>query len=138
MADRVAAIDLGTNTFLMLVARRGERAHLEVELDLCRTPRLGQGLAATGALAPQAIERGLEVLREFAGELRRRHVAPDNARAVGTAALRRARNARTFVERALVETGIRVEVIAEEEEARLGYHAVVAERTGALPWVCRG
>jgi exopolyphosphatase/guanosine-5'-triphosphate,3'-diphosphate pyrophosphatase len=122
-----AALDLGTNTFLMTVGRSGARGALEVLEDLCRTPRLGAGLASTGKLSDQGIERGLAVLAEFARRLAQLGVRADRVRVVGTAALRRAANSAEFVAAALARTGLAIEIIAEQEEARLGFSAVVAE-----------
>jgi exopolyphosphatase/guanosine-5'-triphosphate,3'-diphosphate pyrophosphatase len=122
-----AALDLGTNTFLMTIGRAGEAGELHVLEDLCRTPRLGAGLATSGALSPAAVDRGFAVLAEFAERLRELGVERDRVRAVGTAALRRAANAREFVAAARERTGIAIEVIGGDEEARLGFAAVAAE-----------
>ena len=61
MSATAVAIDLGTNTFLMLVARRAVGGGVEVVEDHCRTPRLGAGLATSASLLPASIERGLVV-----------------------------------------------------------------------------
>lgn len=134
-SGRVAAIDLGTNTFLMLIAARAADGRLQVLDDLCRTPRIGAGLARTGRLAPEALERGLEVLAEFRERLDRERIPDAGIRAVGTAALRRARNAAEFVEGARRRSGITVEVISEDEEARLGYRAVVPDGAAGEVWI---
>jgi exopolyphosphatase/guanosine-5'-triphosphate,3'-diphosphate pyrophosphatase len=126
-----AAIDLGTNTFLMLVGRVRAGGELEVLEDHCRTPRLGAGLAATGRLSAEAIERGLAVLVEFRDRLRELRIDAAHVRAVGTAALRRASNAAEFVGRTRELAAPNVEIIGEQEEARLGYAAVIAD--GASP-----
>jgi exopolyphosphatase/guanosine-5'-triphosphate,3'-diphosphate pyrophosphatase len=122
-----AALDLGTNTFLITVGRIGAGGALEVLEDACRTPRLGAGLASTGRLSSEAIDRGLAVLAEFAQRLQRLDVRGDRVRAVGTAALRRAANAAEFVAAAHARSGLEIEIIAEQEEARLGFAAVRAE-----------
>lgn len=126
-----AAIDLGTNTFLMLVGRIDARGALEVFEDLCRTPRLGAGLARTGALAEDAIERGLLTLEEFRARIDALAIAEERLRVVGTAALRRASNAARFIARAEARCRLRVEVLDEDDEARLGYSAVTAEGASA-------
>ncbi len=126
----VAAIDLGTNTALCLVARVRADGGVETLEELCLTPRLGAGLAATGALDPAAIERALEALRTFAACIAAHGIAADRVRAVGTACLRRARDGRPFAERARNETGIALEIVSEEEEARLGERAIAAAGAG--------
>jgi exopolyphosphatase/guanosine-5'-triphosphate,3'-diphosphate pyrophosphatase len=121
-----AAIDLGTNTFLLLIGRAVGR-ELQVVEDRCRTPRLGAGLASRGRLSDEAMARGVEVLAEFAERLREAGIDSTRVRAVGTAALRRAANAAEFIALARARTGVAIAVIAEDEEARLGYAAAVGE-----------
>ena len=131
-ADRpVAAIDLGTNTALLLVARRSADGRLDVLDDRSETARLGEGLARTGRLADAATERTLAVLGRYVRRAAELGVAPSERRAVGTAVLRRAADAGRFVELARERLDLAVEVIGEEEEARLGYAAVVAESGAA-------
>lgn len=125
-ARAVAAIDVGTNTALLLIATRAPGGELEVIDDLCRTPRLGSGLASAGRLSPEAQGRTLEVLAEFAARLRESDLHGSRVRAVGTAALRRAANAREFIDRVRAETGLALEVLSEDDEARLGYAAARA------------
>ena len=125
MTKPVAAIDLGTNTVLMLIAQLDDEGRFRVIEDRCDGPRLGAGLARTGRLDESAVERTLQVLKECAHELERRGI--ERCRVVGTAVLRRAADADSFVRRVQAECGLRVEVIPEQEEARLGYQAVVSE-----------
>lgn len=131
--ELAAAIDVGTNTVLLLVGRRAPDGGLEVVLDRCETPRLGRGVAARGTLAPDSAQQTLEVLRSFAADLARLGVAPARVRAVGTAVFRRARDAPAFVARVRVETGLPLEVASEAEEARLAYVAVVGAALGEKP-----
>lgn len=128
--EPAAALDVGTNTVLLLIGRRGAQGELEVLDDRCETPRLGQGVAARGFLDPEAIERALAALRGFQKALVAAHIAPARIRAVGTAVLRRARDAREFVERVRAELGLAIEIASEEEEARLSYRAVASSGGG--------
>lgn len=130
MSAPVAVVDLGTNTALLLVARRGERGALETLDEISLTPRLGAGLAARGVLDPRAQERALAALAEFAARIARHGVAPARVRAVGTAVLRRAGDGAEFARRAARATGLPLEILSEAEEARLGALAVAAEGTG--------
>ena len=127
-----AAVDVGTNTVLLLVARPERGGGLEVHEETCRTPRLGEGLAQRGRLGGEASLRALGVLREYAGRLRQLGVPPGRTRVVATAALRRAQDAREFVQRVQAECGLVLEVIGEEEEAALA-HLAVAGEPGAAP-----
>ncbi|MCY2960865.1 MAG: hypothetical protein NTY35_11920 [Planctomycetota bacterium] len=129
--EPVAAIDLGTNTALLLVARGRADGSLETLEETCLTPRLGAGLAATGSLDAAASERAIEALRAFARTIARFEIPRARVRAVGTACLRRARDGRAFAARAASETGLQLEILSEEEEARLGEVAI--ESAGAGP-----
>lgn len=124
-SEPVAAIDVGTNSAKLLVAR-SNGAELEVIEDRANTPRLGEGLAGNGAISDQAARRGLAAIEELLAVARELGVAPARTRAVGTAVFRRASNARAFVDRVRTELGATIEVLSEAEEARLGYAAVRA------------
>lgn len=124
---RVAALDIGTNTVLMLIAERDSQARLVVIEDHCHTPRLGSGLAQSGSMSAAAVARGLEALQWMAQRCRALGVEPEHAHAVGTAVLRRARNAPAFVTQVQQQTGFAIQVISEAEEAELGARAVRGE-----------
>ena len=64
--ERFAAIDVGSNSIRCLIAERGEDGHLHVIDDLKDQPRLARGLAATGRLAPEAIDRAIECAQVIA------------------------------------------------------------------------
>jgi exopolyphosphatase/guanosine-5'-triphosphate,3'-diphosphate pyrophosphatase len=110
------ALDLGTNNCRLLVARPAEDGFVVVDA-FSRVVRLGEGLAASGRISDAAIDRALGALSICADKLRRRNVSL--ARSVATEACRRAVNGREFVERVHRETGIALDIIAPEEEARL-------------------
>ncbi|SMF69320.1 Ppx/GppA phosphatase family protein [Allosphingosinicella indica] len=110
------AIDLGTNNCRLLVARPAEQGFVVVDA-FSRVVRLGEGLAASGRISDAAMDRALSALSVCADKLRRRKVSI--ARSVATEACRRAVNGRKFIERVHNETGIRLDIIAPEEEARL-------------------
>lgn len=130
----VAAIDVGTNTVLLLVACADAQGEPLALADECRTARLGAGLARSGRLDPLAAERTLLALRELRDRALALGVQPADLRAVGTAALRRARDASAFLERVERELGLAIEVLGEEEEARLA-HASVCPAGGPDAWV---
>ena len=119
-----AAVDVGTNTALLLVGKL-EDGQLVVVEEHGATPRLGTGLARTGSLDDDAIERTMEVLRRFVERMDINGVPSNRRRFVGTAILRRASDSVRLVDRAREELGIELEVLPEEEEARLSYAAVV-------------
>ena len=111
-----AAIDLGTNNCRLLIARPAGD-HFVVVDAFSRVVRLGEGLAQTGRLSEEAMERAVSALRICADKLRRRNV--HLARSVATEACRRASNGHVFIERVRRETGIMLDVISAREEARL-------------------
>lgn len=130
-ARHYAALDLGTNNCRLLIARPQGNGFAVVDA-FSRIVRLGEGLAATGKLSDEAIERTIAALRVCADKLKRRDVAL--ARSVATEACRRASNGQDFIRRAHAETGIALDIISAEEEARLavlGCHALIEPGEGA-------
>lgn len=116
--SRFAAIDLGSNSFRMVVARELDQ-QLQVVDHAKETVRLGAGLSAKGVLDRGSQERALTCLQRFAKALV--GMPPEHVRAVGTNALRRATNASAFVQRASDVLGHEIEVVSGVEEARLIY-----------------
>ena len=125
-----AALDLGTNNCRLLIARpSGE--HFTVIDAFSRVVRLGEGLANTGRLSDEAMDRALGALHVCADKLRRRNV--HLARSVATEACRRAENGERFIERVREETGIVLDIISAQEEARLavlGCHVLLENGEG--------
>lgn len=111
-----AAIDLGTNNCRLLIARPSGDNFIVVDA-FSRVVRLGEGLAQTGRLSQEAMDRALAALHVCADKLKRRNV--QLARSVATEACRRAANGMEFIERVRRETGIHFDVISAREEARL-------------------
>jgi exopolyphosphatase / guanosine-5'-triphosphate,3'-diphosphate pyrophosphatase len=111
----LAALDIGTNSFHLVVARLLEHG-FEVVTREKETVRLGHGGGDMKQLAPDAMDRGISSLRRM-----QRIAAVHNApiRAVATSAVREARNADEFLERARREAKIEIEVISGLEESRL-------------------
>ncbi len=111
-----AALDLGTNSCRMLIARpRG--AQFEVVDSFSKAVELGTGLKTSGLLSHKPMQRTLQALRICRTKLE--HHGVQNMRLVATEACRRARNSRDFIRRAARETGLRLDIITAEEEARL-------------------
>ena len=120
---RVAAVDVGTNTVLLLVAERVD-GKLRAVVERAEITRLGKGVDKSGALDGDAIERTLAVLARYGEEARALGV--ERAGAVGTQALREAKNGGEFLQRARAALGFAVEVIGGEREAELSWGAVAA------------
>ncbi len=116
MQPRSAIIDLGTNTFNLLVYERGDSG-LRIVHSEERPVFLGRNGIEHGRLAADAMERGMEVLRAFSA-VAREHGA-HTLIGFGTSALRNARNAVDFTQRATQELGIVITVIPGDAEAEL-------------------
>ena len=111
----IAAIDIGTNSIHMVIARVGESGFEVITREKDNT-RLGEGGGDMKELSHEAMDRGIEALRHM------RRVADAHKAsifAVATSAVREAQNSKTFVDRAAIEAGIEIEVISGVEEARL-------------------
>ncbi|WP_336979852.1 Ppx/GppA phosphatase family protein [Altererythrobacter fulvus] len=125
-----AAIDLGTNNCRLLIARPSGNNFTVIDA-FSRVVRLGEGLAQTGRLSDEAMDRAVGALRVCSEKLKRRNV--HLARSVATEACRRATNGQEFIERVKRETGIVLNVITAEEEARLavlGCHILLEDGKG--------
>ena len=124
------AVDLGTNNCRLLIARPVEGGFTVVDA-FSRVVRLGEGLSQSGKLSEEAMDRAVAALAICGEKLRRRNVSI--SRAVATEACRRAVNGREFTERVRRETGIVLDIIAPQEEARLavlGCHKVLQPGDG--------
>lgn len=128
--EAYAALDLGTNNCRLLIARPSGRDFTVIDA-FSRVVKLGEGLATSGRLSDAAMDRTLAALTICADKLQRRNVRL--ARSVATEACRRAENGFAFIERVRRETGIALDIISAEEEARLavlGCHILLEEGTG--------
>jgi len=121
-----AAIDLGSNSFHMLVVRE-VAGSIQTLARIKRKVRLAAGLDQQNLLSAEAMERGWHCLRLFAERLQ--DIPRAQIRVVATATLRLATNAEDFITQAEQILGCDIQVIAGEEEARLIYHGV-AQTTG--------
>ncbi len=127
-----AALDLGTNSCRMLIARpRGSQ--FQVVDSFSKTVQLGVGLEASGKLGRASMGRTIQALRICQKKIEKHGVT--RMRLVATEACRRARNAREFIKQVRRETGLSVEIIPPEEEARMAVIScapLVSRRTEQL------
>ena len=132
MTKRVAAIDCGTNSLRLLIADvdpvRHELADIERRMEIVR---LGQGVDATGRLAPEALERTFRVLADYERLILATGVTA--VRMVATSATRDASNAAEFSQGVQDTLGITPEVITGRAEARLSFAGATAELTAPGP-----
>jgi exopolyphosphatase / guanosine-5'-triphosphate,3'-diphosphate pyrophosphatase len=124
-SKRIAAIDVGSLTVRLAVAERVGPGCFRVLRQLREITGLGRGLARTGSLAPEGMDRTLAALQGFLREVAGLGVGVQEVEAVGTEALRQANNGQAFLERVRAELGLTVRVLAPQEEARLSLIGVL-------------
>jgi exopolyphosphatase/guanosine-5'-triphosphate,3'-diphosphate pyrophosphatase len=121
-AWRLATMDVGSNTVLLLVTEiLGNRVHRVLE-DHAQITRLGESVGHRGRLTPQAQQRTLDVLGGYSE--RCKELGVREIKVAGTSALREAKNARDFIDRVQQELGLELRVLTSQEEAQLSYQAV--------------
>ena len=116
--EQFAAIDLGSNSFHLLVAREEEDVLTVIDRER-EMVRLSAGLDKKDLITDKASARALDCLARFGERLR--GLNPDNVRVVGTNALRKAKNSKQFIASAEKALGVSIEIISGVEEARLVY-----------------
>lgn len=121
--DYYAALDLGSNSFHMIVVR-ADGASLQTVDSVKHMVRLGEGLDEDGYLSADSIARGIEALTQMAQILR--HIPREQVRAVATNTLRVARNGAELLHAGEAALGVPIEIISGEEEARLIYLGIAA------------
>ena len=110
------ALDLGTNNCRLLIAKPSRRGFLVIDA-FSRIIRLGEGLRSSGRLSDDAMKRTVDALRVCADKMRRRGVT--RSRLIATEACRIATNSAEFMDRVQNETGVKLEIVGRETEAKL-------------------
>jgi exopolyphosphatase / guanosine-5'-triphosphate,3'-diphosphate pyrophosphatase len=132
MSKRVAAIDCGTNSLRLLIADvdplRHELTDVTRRMEIVR---LGQGVDATGRLAPEALDRTMRMLASYAADIKAAGAVA--VRMVATSATRDAANAADFTIGVQRTVGVLPEVISGREEAGLSFAGATAELAAEAP-----
>lgn len=115
--DLFAALDLGTNNCRLLIAAPTKPGQFRVVDAFSRIVRLGEGLTANGRLGDAAMDRAIEALKICADKLAGRRIL--KSRLIATEACRAAANGTSFLQRVKDETGLELEIVDRETEARL-------------------
>ena len=121
---RYAVIDVGTNSVKFHVGEKQADALWTKVVDRADVTRLGEGLEASGAFTPDAMERTAAAIAGMVAEAQRERAVA--VAAVGTMGMRTARNSGAFIDEVARRCGVRIDVISGAEEARLGFLAVRA------------
>jgi exopolyphosphatase/guanosine-5'-triphosphate,3'-diphosphate pyrophosphatase len=119
---RLGFIDIGTNTILCLIAELKSDGSFDIIDDLAEIARLGQGVDRAGEISPEGEERSLQVLRHYLERCRCLNI--EEIIAVGTSALRDARNSAEVRARLKAQLGFEVRVISGNEEATYSFLAI--------------
>ena len=118
---KIAAIDLGTNTFHLIIAEENG-TELEIIYKTNQPVKLGEDITKDNLIIPAAFERGINCLKQFKEELDQHHIV--NLKATATSAVRSAINGQDFVAAAKAEARIEIDIIDGDEEAKLIYEGV--------------
>jgi exopolyphosphatase/guanosine-5'-triphosphate,3'-diphosphate pyrophosphatase len=121
---RVASIDIGTNTILLLIAEVDEKK-LRPLFEMETIVGLGKGLQKEGALSQEAMKRGFQTLARYQEQCQTMGV--QKIFAVGTSALREAKNSGDFLKMIEEKLNLSIEIISGEEEAQLSFLAVIRD-----------
>ena len=119
---RYAVIDVGTNSVKFNLSERSADGSWRTVVDRAEITRLGEGLEKSGEISSEAMARTVSAIAAMTAEAKQNGVAA--VAAVGTMGMRTARNSQQFIEAVEQRCGVRIEVIAGEEEGRLAYLAV--------------
>jgi exopolyphosphatase/guanosine-5'-triphosphate,3'-diphosphate pyrophosphatase len=128
LVARLAVIDLGSNSFRLVVFEAGDGWWRRTD-EIYEPVRIGEGLMATGRLAEEPIERALATLDVFAQFCRASGLGADEVDAVATSAIRDAENAEEFLIRARERFPLGIRVLSRKQEAFHGYLAAVNSTT---------
>jgi len=120
---RVAAIDIGTNTALLLVADGGAGGALRAVVERASITRLGEGVDRSRSLSSAAVARTHLCLEQYARQVR--ELSPQRVAVVGTSAMRDAQGGQELRECVRLLFGVDVRVLSGEEEARLAFRGAV-------------
>ncbi len=121
---RIATIDIGTNTVLLLIAEVDERGQISTLAYEQRIPRLGKGVDAAKNLQSDSMQRVLAVLQEYHSVIARHNV--ERTIVAGTSAVRDATNKHEFANLIHSQTGFTLEVLSGEEEAYWTYRGAIS------------
>ena len=121
---RVASIDIGTNTILLLIAKV-EEGKVNPLFEIETVARLGEGVQKNGILLKEAMDRGLQTLAQYLKWCQELEV--QKVFAAGTSALREAKNSEDFLNLVKEKLDLPIEVISGEEEAQLSFLAVAKD-----------
>ena len=123
MDKRFAVMDLGTNTFHLLIAKGDINNFREIVHEQVAV-KLGEGGINRGMILPAPFERGISTMKQFSKQITDNNA--QHVKAIATSALRNASNGKAFIDRVKAETGISIEIVDGNREATFIYNGVKA------------
>ncbi|MES3039307.1 MAG: Ppx/GppA family phosphatase [Bdellovibrionota bacterium] len=126
---KIAALDLGSNSFLCLIAEGDSSGIKKVLQDVSRIVKLGQELEKNGELHPEALARARLALSDFKKVINQH--SPDRIQAVATAAVREAKNKQVFFD-LLAEFDIPVQILSGPEEADISFKGAFSDKSAVI------
>lgn len=123
--NKIGIIDLGSNTARLVIVKLLGDGHFMVVDQIKERVRLGKNMEKDGFLKPTQIEETIRTIKMFRRLCDAYEIDTSNIIAVGTAAVRRAKNQKSFLEEVLTTCGIKIRVLSDEEEATLVYRGVI-------------
>ena len=121
---RIAAIDVGSNSIRQLIADVSSDGTITVVDEMKEAPRLGAGLASTGLLSDESMDRAVEALARMAALARA--AGATRIEAIATSAVRDASNGEEFLRRVRAVTGLDIRLLSGADEARLSFRSAIA------------
>jgi len=122
-----SVIDIGTNTMLLLIGDYDHSAHkLTTILDIQRVPRLGKGVDSNRNILPESVEKAISILNEYKG-ISKQHNS-EKIIATATSFIRDSNNRNNFLTLIKNATGIEIEILSGDEEARCGFLGAVFDK----------
>lgn len=131
--SRYAAIDIGTNSVLLLVAERDPAGKWSAVEERAEITRLGKGVDQSKTLSVESMETTLEAVGRFANEAR--SLGVKGLAISATSAARDASNGKAFLDGVLQRAGVPAEILSGDEEARLSFASAFADFGGSVPLV---
>lgn len=125
-----STIDIGTNTILMLIAEYDEKTgNIKTILDIQRVPRLGKGVDSNRNILPESIQKAIDILEEY-NDISEDHDS-DKITATATSFIRDSHNKDEFINAIKLNTGIEIEILSGDDEAKWTYAGGVYDKLGS-------
>ena len=123
--ETLGILDIGTNSILSLIAQKDGQDKIQYKGEILRSPRLGEGLARTGMIRSESLERTIEAITLFQTSFLKNNV--NDIYAAGTQVFRQAKNCMQTIEKIREKTGLSIHVLTPEQEARYSYLGALSD-----------